>query len=164
MSWQLQFQPSVIGTGVHMPEALISGHDRDSLVEIALPFWSFHSCHFSSGFRNVARCCTLHPVSAYAVPGWHQDRETIFQGYKEWKWKEGDTETSNLSKIPFLLSHCTSSDNFLWCTLHSANDFYLLLVTENTCFITDQFRNAGKLSCNSTHWGTKIFQEEKQPH
>lgn len=82
MSWQLQLLPSVIGTGVHMPEALISRHDRDSRVEIALPFWSFCGCHFSSRFRNVARCCIAHPISAYAVPGWCLDRETIFRGYQ----------------------------------------------------------------------------------
>lgn len=74
MSWQLQLQPSAIGTGVHMPEALISRHDRDSLVEIALPFWFFCSCHFSSRFRNVPRCCVLHRISAYAVRGWCLDR------------------------------------------------------------------------------------------
>lgn len=93
MSWQLQLLPSVIGTGVRMPEALISRHDRDSLVKTALPFWSFHSVHFSSRCRNVARCHILHPISACAVPGWHLDGETICQGYQTLKGKEGNVET-----------------------------------------------------------------------
>lgn len=78
-----------------MPEALISRHDRDSPAEIALPFWSFRSCHFSSRFRNVARCCKLHLVSVYAVPGCCLD---IF--FRVIRHKEETRETQRQTTCP----------------------------------------------------------------